>query len=169
MMRTRIEKVELDLRKIGHAGYASIFAILMGLISSTLTGCASTNTQQIWVLKNTETAIMNYAAIVPIKNPEGKYVANIFGEYGDRKYQFPMDQQFLNAYVKKLLEGDSNKLFVQEGVLVIRNIEGNKLQIGGTFDSNTGEVSIQSKGGVYLGTPDKPGGGLVTTMLGWIF
>ena len=141
--------------------------IIIAAISSICGGCATK--PQIWVLKNSETALMDYVAIVPVKTPEGNNVANLFGENEGRKYQVPMTNAFLNAYIRKLLEGKDNKLSVQEGNFVIRNINGGKLQVGGGFTSNDGEnVSVERNGGVYLGDNQRSGG-LVTTLLGWIF
>jgi len=139
--------------------------MLMGVM---LSGCAS---QPIWVLKKSETALMDYAAIVPIKNPDSKIVANLFGTYEDRHYQVPVEQAYLNAYVKKLLEGKGNQLMVQEGVLVIRNTEGAKLRIGGDFITNpaNGEVAVETNGGVFLPSPEQSSGGLVTHILKSVF
>lgn len=141
-----------------------ILSILI-LLSS---GCASND---IFVLKKTETAIMNYAAIVPLSTPEGKYVANIFGEYENRKYQLPVEQEYLNAYVKKLLSGNGNRLMVINGYLVIRNVEGGKLRVGGDFSTNpdSGEISIETNGGVFISPEDKNKGGMVTSIMRWIF
>jgi hypothetical protein len=143
--------------------------ILTLLVVVLTSGCAGSK-QQIFVLKKTETAIMNYVAIVPMKEPQGRYVANLFGEYEERRYQVPVEQEFLNAYVKKFLSGRGNQLYVQEGVLLIKNSEGGKLRIGGDFtrDEGMGEVSVDSNGGVFLPQSERSGG-LVTSILGWIF
>ena len=140
--------------------------IILGLLFLS-SGCAS---KDIFVLKKTETALMDYAVIAPLSTPNGKYVANIFGEYENRKYQLPVEQAYLNAYVKKLLDGKDNQIMVQEGHLVIRNINGGKLRVGGDFSTNaeTGEISIETNGGVFL-APEHKARGLVTSILGWIF
>jgi len=143
---------------------------LLLVVALLVSGCSS---QKVWVLKKTETAIMDYAAIVPMRNPDGKTVAKIYGTFEDRRYEVPMEQQFLNAYVKKLLSGHGNQLYVHDGVLVIRNAEGGKIRVGGDgfYDSpdlGLSEFSTETRGGVFLGQPEQSKG-LITTLFGWIF
>jgi hypothetical protein len=85
----------------------------------------------VWTLKKSETAVMNYAAIAPLKSPDGKIVAKIYGGFEGRNYEIPVELDNLNSLVKKLLLVKGNNIYVKDGVLVIRNTEGNKLRIGG--------------------------------------
>jgi len=143
--------------------------IILSVLVMLVTGCASK--PQVWVLKKSETALMDYAAIVPLKEPQNEVVAKIYGQYEDRRYEVPLEQSYLNAYIKNLLLGKNNQIFVQQGVLVIRNSAGGKIRIGADFfkSAPNGEVTMESEGGIFVGPTDKKrSGGLVTTMLDWI-